>query len=183
MFLFTFSFSFRFFSCCSHAQIKSTTTKMIESFLGFQISFLPKTRRSKPVRLKHPSGWFVDSICNISMAPRREDGSERSRELSSGGASGYSSHNCSKTKKIAILKFCYFIGKNLSFLTGWLKKKIWSNFDKKSNIYWKFHLVLNDVNYKSQVDKVDMLDFGYHGEWYTLLIINIIGWNDLEKFV
>ena len=26
-----------------------------------------------------------------------------------------------------------------------------------SNIYWKFHLVLNDFNSKSQVDKVDMV--------------------------
>ena len=36
---------------------------------------------------------------------------------------------------------------------------------------------------ESQVDKVDMVEFGYHGEWYTLLIIDIIYWNDLEKFV
>ena len=28
-----------------------------------------------------------------------------------------------------------------------------------------------------------MVEFGYHGEWYTLLIIDIIDWNDLEKFV
>ena len=27
-----------------------------------------------------------------------------------------------------------------------------------------------------------MVEFGYHGEWYTLLIIDIINWNDLEKF-
>ena len=47
----------------------------------------------------------------------------------------------------------------------------------------KFHLVLNGVNSKSQVDRVDMVNFGYHGEWYTLLIIDIIDWNDLEKFV
>ena len=33
-----------------------------------------------------------------------------------------------------------------------------------SNMYLKFHLVLNDVNSKSQVDKVDMVEFGYHGE-------------------
>ena len=46
-----------------------------------------------------------------------------------------------------------------------------------------YHLVLNDVNYKSQVDKVDMVEFRYHGEWYTLLIIDIIGCNDLEKLV
>ena len=26
------------------------------------------------------------------------------------------------------------------------------------------HLVLNDVNSKSQVNKVDMVEFGYHGE-------------------
>ena len=52
-----------------------------------------------------------------------------------------------------------------------------------SNIYWKFNLVLNYVNSKSQVDKVDMVEFGYHGEWYTLLIIDIIDWNYLEKFV
>ena len=52
-----------------------------------------------------------------------------------------------------------------------------------SNIYWKFHMVLNDVYSKSQVDKVDILVFGYHGEWYTLLIIDIIDWNDSEKFV
>ena len=51
------------------------------------------------------------------------------------------------------------------------------------NIYWKFHLVLNDVNSESQVDKVDMVEFSYHGGWYTLLIIDIINWNDLEKFV
>ena len=51
------------------------------------------------------------------------------------------------------------------------------------NIYWKCHLVLNDVNSKSQVDRVDMVEFSYHGEWYTLLIIDIIDWNDLEKFV
>ena len=44
------------------------------------------------------------------------------------------------------------------------------------NIYWKFHLVLNDANSKSQVDRVDMVEFGYHGEWYTLLIIDIIDW-------
>ena len=30
---------------------------------------------------------------------------------------------------------------------------------------------------------VDMVEFGYHSEWYTLLIIDIIGWNDLEKCV
>ena len=52
-----------------------------------------------------------------------------------------------------------------------------------SNIYWKFHLVLNNVNSKLPVDRVDMVEFGYHGEWYTLLIIDIIHWNDLEKFV
>ena len=29
-----------------------------------------------------------------------------------------------------------------------------------------------------------MVEFGYHGEWYTLLIVvDIIDWNDLEKFV
>ena len=28
-----------------------------------------------------------------------------------------------------------------------------------------------------------MVEFGYHGEWYTLLIIDIIDWNDSEKFV
>ena len=28
-----------------------------------------------------------------------------------------------------------------------------------------------------------MVEFGYHAEWYTLLIIDIIDWNDLEKFV
>ena len=28
-----------------------------------------------------------------------------------------------------------------------------------------------------------MVEFDYHGEWYTLLIIDIIDWNDLEKFV
>ena len=28
-----------------------------------------------------------------------------------------------------------------------------------------------------------MVEFGYHGEWYTLPIIDIIDWNDLEKFV
>ena len=52
-----------------------------------------------------------------------------------------------------------------------------------SNIYWKFHLVLNDLNSNSQVDRVDMVEFGYYSEWYTLLIINIIDWNDLETFV
>ena len=52
-----------------------------------------------------------------------------------------------------------------------------------SNIYWKFHLVLNNVNSKSQLDKVNMVEFRYHGEWYTILIIDIIDWNDLGKFV
>ena len=28
-----------------------------------------------------------------------------------------------------------------------------------------------------------MVEFGYHSEWYNLLIIDIIDWNDLEKFV
>ena len=28
-----------------------------------------------------------------------------------------------------------------------------------------------------------MVEFGYHGEWCTLLIIDIIDLNDLEKFV
>ena len=28
-----------------------------------------------------------------------------------------------------------------------------------------------------------MVEFRYHGEWYTLLIIDIIDWNDLEKLV
>ena len=28
-----------------------------------------------------------------------------------------------------------------------------------------------------------MVEFGYHGEWYTLLIIDIIDGNDLETFV
>ena len=53
-------------------------------------------------------------------------------------------------------------------------------------MYWKFHLVLNDVNSKSQIDRVDMVEFGYHDEWYTLLIIDTIDtidWNGLEKFV
>ena len=27
-----------------------------------------------------------------------------------------------------------------------------------------------------------MVECGYHSEWYTLLIIDIIDWNDLEKF-
>ena len=68
-----------------------------------------------------------------------------------------------------------------SYLGKWKR----SFFHRKncSNIYWKFHLVLNDVNSKSQVDKVDMAKFGYHGEWYTLLIIGIIDWNELGKFV
>ena len=52
-----------------------------------------------------------------------------------------------------------------------------------SNIYCKFHLVLNDVNSKSQVDRVDTVEFGYHGVWYTLLNVDIIDWNDFEKFV
>ena len=52
-----------------------------------------------------------------------------------------------------------------------------------SNIYWKFHLVLNDVNSESQVDRVDMVELGHHGEWYTLLIFDIIDGNDLEKFI
>ena len=33
------------------------------------------------------------------------------------------------------------------------------------------------------IDTVDMVEFGYHDEWYTLLIIDIIDWNGLEKFV
>ena len=45
-----------------------------------------------------------------------------------------------------------------------------------SDLKWRF-------NSESQVDRVDMVEFGYHGEWYTLLIIEIIDWNDLEKFV
>ena len=28
-----------------------------------------------------------------------------------------------------------------------------------------------------------MVEFCYHGEWYTLRIIDIIYWNDLEKLV
>ena len=28
-----------------------------------------------------------------------------------------------------------------------------------------------------------MAEFDYHSEWYSLLIIDIIDWNDLEKFV
>ena len=28
-----------------------------------------------------------------------------------------------------------------------------------------------------------MVEFGYHGQWYTFLIIDIIDWNDLEKLV
>ena len=51
------------------------------------------------------------------------------------------------------------------------------------NIYWKFHPVLNDVNSKSRVDSVDMVEFGYHGEWCTLLIFDIIDWNNLEKSI
>ena len=46
-----------------------------------------------------------------------------------------------------------------------IEKKLtafYSNFFQ--NIYRKFHLVLNDVNSKSQVDKVDIVDFRYHGE-------------------
>ena len=39
------------------------------------------------------------------------------------------------------------------------------------------------LNSKSQVDKVDIVVFCYHGEWYTLLMIDIIDWNDLEKLV
>ena len=53
---------------------------------------------------------------------------------------------------------------------------------KFSNIYWKFHLGLNDVNSKLQVDNVDMVKLDYHGQWYTLLINDIIDWNDLDKF-
>ena len=33
-----------------------------------------------------------------------------------------------------------------------------------SIIYLKFHVVLNDVNSEAQVDTVDMVEFGYHGE-------------------
>ena len=47
----------------------------------------------------------------------------------------------------------------------------------------KFHLVLNDVNFKLQVDKVDIVEFRYHGEWYTPLMIDIIHWNNLENLV
>ena len=72
--------------------------------------------------------------------------------------------------------------KALGSITSGVEAFLYSQ-KNSSNIYWKFHLVLNDVNSKSQVDKVDMVEFGYHGEWYTLLIIDIIDWNDLGKFV
>ena len=39
------------------------------------------------------------------------------------------------------------------------------------------------MNPMSQLDKVDILEFHYHGEWYTLLMIDIIDWNDLEKLI
>ena len=47
----------------------------------------------------------------------------------------------------------------------------------------KFHVVSNNVKYnsKSRIDKVDIVEFRYHDEWYTLLMIDIIDWNDLEK--
>ena len=45
-----------------------------------------------------------------------------------------------------------------------------------SGLKWRY-------NSESQVDRVGIVEFGYHGEWYTLLIIDIIDWNDLEKFV
>ena len=38
-----------------------------------------------------------------------------------------------------------------------------------------------DVNSEPQVDKVDVVEFRYYVEWYTLLMIDIIHWNDLEK--
>ena len=52
----------------------------------------------------------------------------------------------------------------------------------------KFHWFLREQDKKRSVPfftekRVDMVEFGYHGKWYTLLIINIIDWNDLEKFV
>ena len=57
---------------------------------------------------------------------------------------------------------------------------------KMSSIYIeKFQLVLNNVKIssKSQLYKVDILEFRYHVEWYTLLMIDIIDWNDLEKLI
>ena len=46
------------------------------------------------------------------------------------------------------------------------------------NLLWKkkrrLHLILNDVNSESKVDKLNMVEFRYHGEWYTLLIIDMI---------
>ena len=53
------------------------------------------------------------------------------------------------------------------------------------NIYWILHLVLNDVDSKSQVDKVDVVEFRYHGEWYTLLITQVcmvLFWNSWRSF-
>ena len=82
-------------------------------------------------------------LCNVKIklegvlrVPHREHSSERSRGLSSGGAFDYSSLNWSKTKKKAILKFCYFIGKNLRFLTKWFLKKIGPNLRKSQIYFW-----------------------------------------------
>ena len=43
-----------------------------------------------------------------------------------------------RKQKNAILKFCYFIGKNLSFITRLLKKKIGTKFEKKTNLFLIF---------------------------------------------
>ena len=39
------------------------------------------------------------------------------------------------------------------------------------------------MNSKSQLEKVDILEFRYHVECYTLLMIEIIDWIGLEKLI
>ena len=82
--------------------------------------------------------YVKNELEGVLRVPRREDGSERSRSLHAGGASGYLSHNCSRTKKNATLKFFYFIGRNFSFITRWFLRKNGSKFEKESNLFLIF---------------------------------------------
>ena len=63
----------------------------------------------------------------------------------------------------------------LIFLADSTRSSVWST----DSLY----ISLNLQSTENFSIELNMAEFSYHGEWYTLLIIDIIDWNDLEKIV
>ena len=81
------------------SELQAIKVKQLVSEHGILILPNPKKRRALPLEIENLVKTFFERDEGILRVPRREDVSERPRSLCLSGASGYSSHNCSKTKK------------------------------------------------------------------------------------